>query len=184
MAVQVQLMTAEELERMPHGDKRVELVKGERVEMPPAGSEHGEIAGNVFAALHAFVRQHHLGKTYAAETGFILSRNPDTVRAPDAAFVSTERAALQTRKEGFFEGAPDLAVEVVSPTDMDEDVEEKVLDYLRAGTRLVWVARPRTKTISAYRSLTNIRVLTLQDTLDGGDILPGFAVPVKEIFEG
>ena len=183
MVVQIQLITAEELERMPQGDAHIELVKGELVKMTPAGSEHGEVALAIGSLVREFARHHNLGKTYAAETGFVLSRNPDTVRAPDAAFVSAERVMHQERREGFFDGAPDLAVEVVSPADTDEDVEEKVLEYLQAGTRLVWVVRPRTKTITAYRSLTNIRVLTLQDTLDGADVLPGFAVPVKEIFE-
>jgi Uma2 family endonuclease len=183
MAVGVRLLTAEEVEQMPQRDAHVELVKGELVTMTPAGAEHGEYAGNIFAALHTFVRQHKLGTTYAAETGFILSRNPDTVRAPDAAFVSSERASHPMRREGFFDGAPDLAVEVVSPTDIDEDVEEKVLEYLQAGTKLVWIIRPRTRTITAYRSLTNIRVLTQRDTLDGDDVLPGFRVPVQDIFD-
>ncbi|MDE3091510.1 MAG: Uma2 family endonuclease, partial [Chloroflexota bacterium] len=168
---------------MPQSDAHVELVEGEIVKMTPAGNEHGEIALAIGSALREFVRQKKLGKVYAAETGFVLSRNPDTVRAPDAAFVSTARAARQTRREGFFDGAPDLAVEVVSPTDTDEQVEEKVLEYLRAGTKLVWVAHPRTQTITAYRSFDKVRVLTLNDTLDGDDVLPGFAVSISEIFE-
>ena len=183
MVVGTRLVTAEELERMPQNDMHVELVKGETVKMTPAGHEHGEIAGALFAAIHTFVHQHKLGKVYAAETGFILSRNPDTVRAPDAAFVSAGRAAQQKRREGFFDGAPDLAVEVVSPEDTAEEVEVKVLEYLRAGTKLVWVANPRARTITTYRSLDKVRVLTPNDTLDGDDVLPGFAVAVNEIFE-
>ena len=183
MVVQTRLVTAEELERMPQNDAHVELVKGEIVKMPPAGHEHGEIAGAIFAAIHTFVRQHKLGKVYAAETGFILSRDPDTVRAPDAAFVSAERAAQQKRREGFFDGAPDLAVEVVSPEDTAEEVEVKVLEYLRVGTKLVWIANPRTRTITAYRTLDKVRVLTMNDTLDGNDVLPGFAAAIKDIFE-
>ncbi len=183
MAVQTKLITAEELERMPQNDAHIELVKGEIVEMAPAGHEHGDIAGNIFASLHNFVHQRKLGKVYAAETGFLLSLNPDTVRAPDAAFVSSSRAAQQKRREGFFNGAPDLAVEVMSPEDTVEQVEEKVLDYLRAGTKLIWVVHPKTQTITVYRSLSNIRVLTLDDSLEGEEVLPGFTVPLKEIFE-
>jgi Uma2 family endonuclease len=183
MVVQTRLVTAEELERMPQSDAHVELVKGEIVKMTPAGHEHGEIALAIGSALHAFVRQHGLGKVYAAETGFILACNPDTVRAPDAAFVTNERAAQQKRREGFFDGAPDLAVAVMSPEDTVEEVQVKVLEYLQAGTRLIWIANPRTRTITVYRSLDQVRVLTVNDTLDGDDVLPGFAVPLKDIFE-
>lgn len=182
MAVGTRLITIEELEKMPQTDARVELVEGEIIKMPPAGHEHGEIAGNIFAAMHAFIRKNKLGKVYAAETGFILHRNPDTVRAPDAAFVTAERAEKTEGKEGFFPGPPDLAVEVISPNDSDEDVEAKVLDYLQAGTRLLWIIRPRTRTITVYRSRQDIRLLTAEDTLDGADVLPGFSVPVRELF--
>jgi len=182
MAVGTRLITIEELEKMPQTDARVELVEGEIIKMPPAGHEHGEIAGNIFAAMHAFIRKNKLGKVYAAETGFILHRNPDTVRAPDAAFVTAERAKETEGNEGFFPGPPDLAVEVISPNDSDEDVEAKVLDYLQAGTRLLWIIRPRTRTITVYRSRQDIRLLTAEDTLDGADVLPGFSVPVRELF--
>ncbi len=113
MTVQTRLITPEELEQMSFYDKHGELVKGEIIETPPAGGEHGDIAGNAFAALHGFVRKDKLCKVYIAGTGFILSRNPDVVRAPDAAFLSAERVSQLKRKEGFIEGAPDLAVEVV-----------------------------------------------------------------------
>ena len=184
MAIHTQLITAEMLEKLPQSDEHVELVRGEIIRMPPAGHEHGEVAGDIFAVLYNFVRQHKLGKVYAAETGFILSRDPDTVRAPDAAYVSMERAVQQARKEGFFDGPPDLAIEVISPSDTDEDVEAKVLEYLRYGTRLVWIIRPRTRTITTYRSLSSIRLLTETDVLEGEDVLPGFSVKVKYIFPG
>lgn len=176
------LITAEELAQMPSEEERTELVRGEVIRMAPAGHIHGELAGNLFALLWNFVKQHQLGKVYAAETGFILSRSPDTVRAPDAAFVRADRAARQENRPGFFEGAPDLAVEVMSPGDTVEEVEEKILDYLEAGTRLIWITNPRTRTITVYRSLTDIHVLTTNDTLDGGNVLPGFTVSVKDIF--
>lgn len=183
MITEIKLITAEELELIPQNDAHVELVKGEIVKMPPAGHEHGEVAGTMFAVIHTFVRRNKLGKVYAAETGFILARNPDTVRALDAAFVSAARAAQQTRRAGFFDGAPDLAVEVVSPEDTIGEIDARVIEYLDAGTRLVWIVHPRTRTITIYRSLDDVRVLTANDTMDGGDVLPGFAVAVKEIFE-
>lgn len=122
-----------------------------------------------------------MGGVYAAETGFILSRSPDTVRAPDAAFVVSERLADQPAT-GFFEGAPDLAIEVISPSETVDDVESKVIDFLEAGTQLVWLIYPRTQTVTVYRSLTDIEILTIEDKLDGGVLLPGFSVPLKEIF--
>lgn len=177
------LLTAEELERMPQSNAHIELVNGKIVSSPLHGHEHGAIAGAIGSFIHAFVRQNKLGFAYATGTGFILSRNPDTVRAPDAAFVTNDRVAQQKREQGFFDGAPDLAVEVTSPEDTVEETETKILEYLQAGTRLVWVVHPRTKTITVYRSLQNVRVLTENDTLDGADVLQGFAVHVKEIFE-
>jgi len=182
MITQTKLMTAIELEHMPNNE-HIELVKGEVVQMTPAGHEHGTVGNRLAWRLGAFVEQNKLGLAYLAETGFILSHNPDTVRAPDIAFVTAARAAQQKRRQGFFDGAPDLAVEVVSPEDTVEEVDTKVLEYLQAGTRLVWIVHPRTQTITVYRSLDKVHVLTAADTLDGDDVLPGFAVAVKEIFE-
>ena len=182
MAVAMELVTAEALEQMPMADAHIELVRGEIVSMSPAGPEHGEIALNIGSFVREFLRKHRLGKAYAAETGFILSRNPDTVRAPDVAFVTAERAIRQTRRAGFFDGAPDLAGEVVSPGDTDEEVQTKILEYLQAGTSVVWIVRPRTRTVTVYRSLSDIRVLTDQDTLTCDDLLPGFSVPVSDLF--
>lgn len=176
------LMTARELEQLSLEASRGELVQGEFIPMSPAGFVHGEIAGNVFGILWSFVRKNRLGVLYAAETGFILQQNPDTVRAPDVAFVTHERAAQQKRKTGYFQGAPDLAVEVISPSEILDDVENKLIDYLEAGTKVVWLVYPRTQTITIYRSLTDVRILTINDDLDCSDLLPGFSVPVAEIF--
>ena len=129
-------MTADELLTLPHNGYRFELIKGELYQMPPAGSQHGRIALKIGWRLAQYVEENGLGETYAAETGFIIDTAPDTVRAPDASFVSKERAdALGA--EGFFPGAPDLAIEVVSPNDRPVEVEDKALDWLHAGTRMV-----------------------------------------------
>ena len=176
------LVTAEQLAKMPPPDGFTELVEGVIYQMPPAGHDHGERAGNMFLFVAQFVRQHKLGKVYAAETGFILKRNPDTVRAPDVAFVTAVRAAAQTRREGFFDGYPDLAVEVISPSETAEQIQAKVQDYLQAGTRLVWLVYPTTQTVTAYGSLQDIRVYTIEDTLTGAEVLPDFSLPVRDIF--
>ncbi|NKQ35954.1 MAG: Uma2 family endonuclease [Chloroflexi bacterium] len=181
LLTQDRLITAEELLKRPPEDRRGELVKGEFVPMSPAGHLHGSIAMNIASQLWLYVRPNNLGKVYAAETGFYLFRNPDTVRAPDAAFVRLERLPAQT-EDGFFAGAPDLAVEVISPSETVADIEDKVIDYLEAGTQQVWLIYPRTKTITVYRSLNDIHILTQDDALEGGDLLPDFTLPVKEIF--
>ncbi|MFN8485088.1 MAG: Uma2 family endonuclease [Anaerolineae bacterium] len=183
MAVQVELVTAEMLAALPDTGERTELVRGEVVSMSPGGAEHGRIGGRLFVALGDFVLRHGLGEIYLAETGFILSRDPDTVRAPDAAFVAAARLAGRGRRSGFFDGAPDLAVEVVSPNDSYQDVEDKVYDYLNAGTRAVWVVNPRAQTVTVYEPTRVARTLTVHDTLDGGDTLPGFALPVRDLFD-
>jgi Uma2 family endonuclease len=119
---------------------------------------------------------------YAAETGFRLSNNPDTVRAPDVAFVSQARVEAVGQVEGFWPEAPDLAVEVVSPGDSSAEVEEKVFAWLDAGTKVV-VVNPRQRSATVYKSPTDIVALTEADILAGGDVVPGFELAVREIFE-
>ncbi len=181
-AVQKQLMTAEELAKLAPEASRGELVEGEFISMSPAGFMHGRIALKIGTYLNLFVLKHKLGEAYAAETGFILKRNPDTVRAPDVAFVTAERAARQSQETGFFEGAPDLAVEVISPSETMDEIENKLFDYLNAGTQVVWLVFPRTQSITAYRSLTDIRTYSVEDAIDCAELLPGFTLTVKEIF--
>lgn len=181
MATQVHTMTADELLAMPDDGIRRELVAGELREMTPAGRKHGRIAINVSTPLDQHVRASGLGEVYAAETGFRLSRDPDTVRAPDVSFV--RRARLGGGDEtAFFDGAPDLAVEVISPSDRYSDVLEKVWDYVDAGTPLVVVVDPPARSITVYRSRTDVAVLTEDDVLDGGDVVPGWRLPVRDVF--
>lgn len=183
MAVLNRLLTAEDLLHMPQESIRSDLMRGELIRMTPAGARHGQIAGNFLIKLGAYVADNRMGRVFAAETGFILSRDPDTVRGPDVAFVSRERIPPEGVPEGFWPMSPDLAIEVVSPGDTAADVEAKVYDYLDAGTSLVWVANPKTQRVTEYRSLSDIRVLTINDTLDGADVIPGFSLPLKELFE-
>ncbi len=175
-------MTADELLVMPDDGWRYELVKGELIRMAPAGFDHGVVAMNIGAALHNYVKRRNLGAVYAAETGFILTRDPDTVRAPDAAFNRKDKVESVGRGRGYWEGAPDLAVEVISPGDTVNEVEEKVAEWLEAGTAVVWVVSPKLHTVTVYRSLTDIVTLTEKDNLDGGDVVPGFQIQVSEIF--
>jgi Uma2 family endonuclease len=119
---------------------------------------------------------------FAAETGFRLASDPDTVRAPDIAFVAKARIDEVGDFEGFWPGAPDLAVEVTSPRDSFSEVEEKVQEYLSAGTGAVWVVDPIRRTVTVYRSLAETTILIEGDTADGGDIIPGFTCRIAEIF--
>jgi Uma2 family endonuclease len=158
----------------------MELVRGHVVREPPAGFEHGGIAAQVASCLHTFVRRHGLGKVLGAETGFVLFDDPPTVRAPDAAFVARDRLPADPR--GFARLAPDLAVEIVSPSNTLSEIQDKVFDYLEAGTRLVWVVEPRGRTVTVYRSRDDIRILTSRQEITGDDVLPGFRTQVSEFF--
>ena len=137
-----------------------------------------ELAG----PLQVFVKKRKLGKVYAAETGFVLATNPDTVCAPDIAFIRQERITDGSRSRGFWKGPPDLAVEVISPSDTVGEVEGKVHLWLERGTFLVWLVSPRLCNVTVYRSLTDVQILTEKDTLDGGEVVPGFQISVAEIF--
>ena len=137
MSTTLQPMTADDLLRMPDDGFRYELVKGELRKMAPAGHEHGRVAIRFSWRLAQHVETNDLGAVYAAETGFLISTNPDTVRAPDVAFVSRKRIEGVKKAEGYWPGAPDLAVEVVSPGDTYTEVEEKAIEWLEAGTLMV-----------------------------------------------
>jgi Uma2 family endonuclease len=180
--VQERLLTAEEFFSTPDDDNRYELVQGRLVCMAAAGGLHGKIASRVDHRLRDFVEASGLGEVCTAETGFRLAQNPDTVRAPDVAFVARERIPAAGVPEGFWPFAPDLAVEVVSPSDRFDDVMSKVQEYLNAGTRLIWVLHPRTQSAMAYRPIGEVRLLWGQDELSGEDVLPGFRCRVEEIF--
>ena len=155
-----------------------EYVKGELIPMPDAAIVHGEIGSNLHFLLASHVRENKLGRLYIAETSFQLD---DRVVKPDIAFVSTER--LSDDKMKGFSVAPDLAVEIVSPSDKHYDVLEKTLAYLKAGTRLVWIIEPVMKSVTTYRSEVDFAMLNYEDTLTGEDVIEGFSCPVAELFK-
>ncbi|CAN5755386.1 Uma2 family endonuclease [soil metagenome] len=167
---------------MPDDGFRYELVKGELRQMTPAGNVHGRVAMNFGILLGSYVKTHGLGAVYAAETGFKLATDPDTVRAPDVAFVNRARVEAVGGVEGFWPEAPDLSVEVISPGDSYAEVEEKVFDWLDAGTKMVVVVNPRQRSVTVYKSQSDITVLSEDDVLDGGDVVPGFELALREIF--
>ncbi len=175
------LITADELLAMPNDGKCYELWQGELRMMSPAGGRHGRIALKLARRLGDFVEAHGLGVTYAAETGFLLHQNPDTVRAPDVAFVAQKRLGPFIDYPGYLPLAPDLVAEVVSPTDRSLDVEEKALEWLAAGVAVVLVVDPQSKTVRDYRSAQEIRVHT-NGLIDLRIVLAGFQLDVSELF--
>ncbi len=182
MTTTLQRSTASELFEMPHDGFRYELVKGELRKMSPSGSEHGAIIVNITVLLGQHVKSNKLGVCFGAETGFKIASDPDTVRAPDVAFISRERIPESGITKKFWPGAPDLAVEVLSPGDTYTEVDEKVEDWLESGARAVWVVNPKRRSVSVYRSMTDVKRLSEGDELDGGDVVPGFRCKVSEIF--
>ena len=182
MATQLQLVTAEELLEMPDDGVRRELIRGEIREMSPAGDRHGDVGMQLGWRLGHHVSVNSLGKVYLAETGFKLASDPDTVRAPDIAFVRRERVEREGTVLGFRTGAPDLAVEVISPSDRFTAVEDKVFEWLDAGARMVIVLNPEQRTATVYRSRQDIVVLTERDRIDGADVVPGWTVAVSDLF--
>ncbi len=182
MSTTTSLTTAEGLLRMPDDGFRYELIEGRLKQMSPAGIEHGVIIVRIASRLANHVEHNKLGVILAAETGFRLAQDPDTVRAPDVAFIQSTRIPEAGLPKAFWPGAPDLAVEVISPNDSTEEVEEKVNDWLDHGCSMVWVVSPKQKTITVYRSQTDITILSENETLDGRDVVPGFQCSVQEIF--
>ena len=171
------LMTAEELFQLPTDDYKYELAEGELIRRPPTGATHGNVR-----LLDEYVEAHDLGIVCGAETGFILQRTPDVVRAPDVAFVAKDRIPATGVPETYWPFAPDLAVEVVSPSDRVDDLQAKVGEYFTAGTRLVWVIHPRSRTVFVYRSPHDVRALGETDELSSADVLPGFSCRVSRCF--
>ncbi len=176
-------MSADELWEMPSDNMRHELVKGELRTMVPSGGEHGWLVMQLAAPLLQYVKRKRLGWVVGADVGFVLTRNPDTVRAPDAAFISKTHFSTGGLPKKFVPFAPDLAVEIISPSERAGEVQEKVDDYLNSGCEMVWLIYPTKKTVIVHRPKQRPKTLTEKDILSGADVVPGFEIPVGEIFE-
>ncbi|MBT8136797.1 MAG: Uma2 family endonuclease [Gammaproteobacteria bacterium] len=175
-------MTLDDLYRLPDNELLYELVNGWLVSEPPPGVRHGRVAGRIVAILDACVRQHGAGVVVTCDTGFVLHRSPDTVRAPDVAFIRMDRYLAMEDDADAMPGPPDLAVEVLSPGNRPQEIHAKVADYLAAGTTLVWVVDPQTEQVRSYRSLFEPQIHAGTDLLTAEDLLPEFSVPVADIF--
>lgn len=187
MSTTTRLITADELLVMPHRDEngndcRLELIRGELKVMSPSKLLHGIICARVAAELGNFVKERDLGVVVGAETGFIVERDPDTVLGADAAFISHERLSTIEDLDKFAPFAPDLAVEVMSPSNTKREMEEKAALYFAAGARAVWVFNPKKKSVAVYASPTDVRDFGDPDTLAGGEVLPGFKLELSKLF--
>jgi Uma2 family endonuclease len=174
-------MTAEDLLRLPDDGMRHELIAGELITMPPPGGLHEEVAGLFLLSVGPFVKARRLGKVLGAP-GIYISHDPDTVRAPDFAWVAAGRLPGERSPEGYIDLAPDLVVEVTSPSDSATEVQAKIATWLEIGVRMVIQAYPRTRSLAIYRSASDIRLLGPSDVFDGGDVLPGFSCAVSDFF--
>jgi Uma2 family endonuclease len=176
------LMTAEQLLRLRLPDKRTELIRGRLVVRDPGGARHGAVANRIAYRITAHVETHDLGRVYAAETGFNIEADPDTVRAPDVAFIAKTRLP-EVEPRGYPSWAPDLAVEVLAHDDHPGETLEKVAQWLKARVRLVWVVDSEKQTTRVYRTDGSESLLGPNDALDGEDVLPGFRCPLADLLK-
>jgi Uma2 family endonuclease len=181
MSEATRLVTADELQKLPDDDYKYELVAGRVIRMSPVGFRHGRTVMRFGAALDRFARARSLG-VIVTEVGFTLATNPDTVRAPDIAFVRQDRIPSPDPR-GFWQGPPDLAIEVLSPDDRPREIRTKVNEYLAHGVPLVVHVDPDEKTVAVFRPSLQPITLGLDDVLDLSDVVAGFTCTVREIFE-
>jgi Uma2 family endonuclease len=175
------LLTGEDLWKIVADGSRYELSRGELIPMTPVGLQHSWIVARLGMFLTRFVAEHGLG-IVGMEGGFKLQGDPDTLRAPDIHFVPQARIDKEGITEKFADYAPELAVEVLSPDDKASDIQKKIAEYLAGGVKLIWVVEPTTRTVTVYRSHQDIEVVSADQELTGGDLLPGFHVKVADIF--
>jgi Uma2 family endonuclease len=182
MATTETVWTDEAFMALPQDGHRYELVQGELVDMGNSGMEHGWIASILNGLLFDFVRTHKLGVICDSSTAFAMKSG--NKRSPDVSFIAKARlVGLRRLPKGFFAGSPDLAVEVLSPGNTVEEMHSKLVEYFENDTRLVWVIHPDEQYVLVYHSPSPDRLLTLQDALDGEDVVPGFSLPVAALFE-
>lgn len=177
------LITGKEYARMP-GHERTELVRGRITPVtPPPTFDYGEAESNLAGEMRSFNRRHKLGRIASGAVGVYTGRDPDTVRAADIAFISHAQYARRNPDDTYLDVVPELMVEIRSPKNTAAAIDEKLGEYFAIGVKLVWVAESKRRVVSVYRSLTDVRVLKEGDELAGEDILPGFRMPVADIFE-
>ena len=176
-------ITADEFMALPLELKSYELVRGRLVEVPMTNYEHGEIEDNIMWLLNQYVRPRRLGRVTPGDAKFRLARDPDTLRMPDVAFVRADRLPPREQRRSYSPVVPDLAVEILSPSNRSRDIADKVAEYLRAGVRLVWVVDPVTETVTIHTSSAEPVTLSANDEIAGGVVLPDFRCPVAAFFE-
>ena len=180
----VNLLTAEDLLELSSQGVRGELIRGVLCETMPAGMEHGEIAVALSSELRRYVRPLRLGRVVGSDAGVLLQRGPDTVREPDVAYISTERLPMGVRVPGYLEVAPEIVAEIISPGDSQREVNDKTRMWLSHGVSLVWEIYPEERAIVVNNADGPPVTLTGDDTLEGGDVLPGFSCPLRDLFDG
>lgn len=177
------LMTAEDLWTLDDDGKRCALIRGELICMSPSSGRHGKIGIRIATLLDLYASRTKLGDVFGVEAGFILARDPDTLLVPDAAFVRAERVPPEDEQKGFLELVPDLVVEVLSPSERPGQITTKLLTYLNAGVKIVWHVDPEDRSVTVHTAGQTPRTLTVDDEIDGGEVLPGFSAPVAAFFE-
>jgi Uma2 family endonuclease len=182
MAVIPKLMTAEELIRLPGGRARHELVRGVLRTMPLATMPEACVTSKISQSLWPQTEDRRLGALVNG-FGFLLTSDPDTVRAPDVGFISRERLDAAGNVPGYFPGAPDLVVEVIAPDDLYLDVHDKIADWLEHGTRVVFVVNPSRRTVAVHRRGPSFQILSVDDVLTAEDVVPGWSMAVRDLFD-
>lgn len=182
MGIATKPMTWEEFSAIQDEPNQHELVRGELFTMPPPKPEHGYIANNINIPLGSHVKKNKLGYTFAAETGFLLETDPDTVRAPDVCFIERSRFPEGRPGGDYVRGAPEFLVEVLAPSDTTYGAEEKIEAWIKGGAKLVWLVNPKRKTVTVYRPGKPPALFVEGQALDASDVVAGFTLPVDEIF--
>lgn len=180
--VETKLLTAEEFAKLPSDGKKYELVKGVQVEVCRPTIAHGFVQAKIARFVGNFLDEHPLG-IVTTESGYITARNPDSLRGPDVAFISNEKRGKQDA-EGYGTVAPDLVVKIASDSDTAKALQSKVEEYLAGGTRLLWLFYPWNRTVAIHRQGKLPVTVGVNDVLDGEDVLPGFKLPVSDVFKG
>ena len=176
-------LTADDLLRLYSEGVKGELIRGVLHETVAAGGEHGDIAVGLISEVRAYVRPRRLGRVGGTDSGILLEHNPDTVREPDVYYISAEKLPLNVRVAGYYEVVPDMVAEIRSPSDRAAEFNEKIQMWLSFGVRLVLAVYPQTRTIAVHQPGRSTVTLAYDDTLDGGEVLPGFTCPLKDIFD-